>query len=770
MLILDAPLSTFVNKIAGYCIVSAILGYSDTTWAIRNSSTMVFAATMLKVIDADKNAYNSDKTSSTAISITELFRRYPPLSGFLSATLRDCVEEIESTGEIKTQMFPVLSLLSRVQSVVEGNVSASLSTDFLPLLLRCLGCKDYYIRQAAARAISTLCPECQRRHVQQELTYLLKLSTEESKPDWNKVDGFLLTAKALYRRDQEAHSGDFDILIVLARGNIPPTCRSTALSIMALHSKNAAPETERICQQVICLGNVVAMYGASHLYREASEILCTVASSKVFFAEDEGMLSQGISMLQKLFTNSLYDVRLYSVKYFKKGIYNNFDKVLERPVSTKVSTISSHLFLLLLECAVAESKRDQEESAGTHIPTLRRLTRCLLEILSYGTVDISPEEADCMWNLSCGMISRDIENPKNDFNDEEILFSGVVADGSGANLVSANAVEMMAFAGTCSPGTMIQSRLDKILRVIGQFNNPCISWRCRYSAVIALKRCCCLGDVLDTDFHLVRPLIVRYILSFLQDSDPDVRDIAARAATEYCNDARVEGGATLLPEWTLHEVFPLVFDQTEKIAETSDVSHAAEELLQVISDNSFDLIPTMDRLLIEFRRSDRGYLASIQESGDDFVNVDASRKIFEDEDPNPFQEKALLSQLAIRSLLEMFTTGHTLDISSSSNVQQLVKQCQNALGLLHDSEDAGGLVHELSRFPSVFPSLSSVIICTAVLCQFVEPKDSFQNMRGLAAQLTEHSPYLHPTIHDALLVLQEEQASIESFQPLLFLL
>jgi len=35
--------------------VSALIGYEDESWAVRNSATMVFAAAMLRVIDADKN-------------------------------------------------------------------------------------------------------------------------------------------------------------------------------------------------------------------------------------------------------------------------------------------------------------------------------------------------------------------------------------------------------------------------------------------------------------------------------------------------------------------------------------------------------------------------------------------------------------------------------------------------------------------------------------------------------------------------------------------
>ena len=61
--ILDAPLASEIRKFVGDGIISALLGYNDKSWAVRNSSTMVFSAAMLRVIDADKNASSSEHKS-----------------------------------------------------------------------------------------------------------------------------------------------------------------------------------------------------------------------------------------------------------------------------------------------------------------------------------------------------------------------------------------------------------------------------------------------------------------------------------------------------------------------------------------------------------------------------------------------------------------------------------------------------------------------------------------------------------------------------------
>ena len=56
LIILDAPLANEMREFVGDSIISALIGYKDSSWAIRNSSTMTFAAAMLRVVDADKNA------------------------------------------------------------------------------------------------------------------------------------------------------------------------------------------------------------------------------------------------------------------------------------------------------------------------------------------------------------------------------------------------------------------------------------------------------------------------------------------------------------------------------------------------------------------------------------------------------------------------------------------------------------------------------------------------------------------------------------------
>jgi hypothetical protein len=69
--VLDAPLAEDVRPFMGDAIVSSILGYDDEDWAVRNSATMVFAASIVRVVDADKNA--SETTKSGGVKVTTIF-------------------------------------------------------------------------------------------------------------------------------------------------------------------------------------------------------------------------------------------------------------------------------------------------------------------------------------------------------------------------------------------------------------------------------------------------------------------------------------------------------------------------------------------------------------------------------------------------------------------------------------------------------------------------------------------------------------------------
>jgi len=60
-----------MREFVGDSIISSLIGYTDSSWAIRNSATMTFASAMLRVVDADKNADTAfgDSVSSSSFCL-----------------------------------------------------------------------------------------------------------------------------------------------------------------------------------------------------------------------------------------------------------------------------------------------------------------------------------------------------------------------------------------------------------------------------------------------------------------------------------------------------------------------------------------------------------------------------------------------------------------------------------------------------------------------------------------------------------------------------
>ena len=821
MIILDAPLSSLISAFVGDSIISAILGYDDPSWAIRNSSTMVFAAAMLRVIDPDKNASNSDKTSSNAITLTELFRRYPPLATFIPSVLRICLEEMEYQGNVRSEIFPILLMLSRVQPAMHS--VTTFSEEFIPLLFRCLGSKDFSIRHVAARSLSNLSSKSIASNLLSDCKQHVTEVSSNATRDWNLIDGVLLAMESLdlssYKEilDNEAQRSLFGIV---NSSNFPPSCRSTALKILLSSTFVDSNTVHRACYAIARDDNVQFMIGGTLLYKTVSEALCLLSQEKLWQATDESNFKNRLAQLKDVLVNNIVDVRLYAVKIFKKGIYENIDRMRARKTlgSTMLSPtiISNGLATMLLDCVASELGRGITDTSGSHIPTLRRLSRCLLETLqSIPKSSLLSVSYELMWSISHEITEREFS-----FLTHGELSSGGKnhLESEGGNVLSSNAVEMMAIAIAMehndlltnkneSESSRIHDRMSIMLKVVDSLNDPNGSWRSRYSAALALEVCCSVlvaeKDGIATES--LRRKIMMTVLEMLQDSDPDVRTVAVQAATQlYTNrnekTASSFGHIHLLPDWTLEITFPLTFSvDSSSPCQESQQSSTTEFLQAMVLDHCRDLMDIIQNLQDEFSNTDQYYKETDGGNSDnvpklkDLVNVNTTRKIFEDEDPNPFQEKILLNQLAIQSMLRLATE----DASESpvlfplpDNTLNVLATCDSVLTRLLETQTIGGMVHEVSRYPTIFPSLHS-ILCTSATALYLlgSTKDRIEiendnlvlrlkqlqeKLRISAEKLVsidEDDPSLHPSILCALRVLKHSDGiSKPDVAKLLFLL
>jgi hypothetical protein len=768
LIILDAPLATEVGPIVGDAIVSALLGYNDPTWEIRNSSTMVFAAVMLRAIDADKNASNTDRTSNNAITITELFRRYPSLSSFLQSVMKTSMAALGDS-----RVFPILLLLSRVQPIADsGTIAAEQTSPIIPIALECLKNRQLSIRSAAARAVANLCsgdqlPLSSSSVLLEECTKVLSLGGK-GLDDWNAVHGSLLAINALTRSSSLARRlfQEMEISKQLLRfvswekdgPHYPPCCIVTAFETLvdiAVEMKTAGlrPQIEAACQHMLrLLSASEAIIGSANLAATVASGLCklTLASLWNFPAD-----SSDFERMLGLFQCDLIDVRLAAVKAFKKDIYKSIDRLLllrfkdDGRSAQYCKQILIAVARMLLQALHAELERDESpnDHVGTHPPTVRRLSRCYLEcvcgykkLIQDSNEDFSsilPKEEGLLWKISLLVTDRETST----------------SESNGENLLSANAAELMAIDISamlrCVEEHNIQldevalRKIETFVQVVARLVDPYSSWRSRHSAAVAIET----SQILIPRAKLIgmeesRKRLVLETLRMLQDSDCDVRDAASRASRQIFNEAKSsEFSSTTLPQLILEGVYPTV----HTLAHSNDEKETIDRLLRTILGNCNGILRTIAQLQDEMQHSQCG----LDSSSSSLLNVAATRKIFEDEDPNPFEERLLANMLAARTLLEIMRS-----VPNSQGQEDLLSLCRACLDVISSSK-TDDIVHDITRFPSTFVSLHSLILASAVLLH--SGRVDTAGLCAVARSIVENSSQVHPEIMKILRVLVETQ-------------
>lgn len=741
LIILDAPLSSEVAPIVGDAIISAILGYDDSTWAVRNSATMVFAAAMLRTIDPDKNASNTDRTSSKAITVTELFRRYPSLSSFLLSVMKAGISEsIKSDGrsDSHSQVFPILLLFSRVQPVAgSGMIAAERTELFIPMIIECLKSRDHSIRSAAARALANICSgdqiDCSSALMllKGRIEVLSNALSKKSQTNWNEIHGSLLAIESLIRSSDPAKKifgelkTDRTILAITdwmsSSPRFPPCCIATAIEILvyfsiAIDNVELQAETRTCCRHVLSwLDSANDSVGAAKLGAAAASGQCALLLPSLWntTAHNSGF-KQLLAELTKLLENDLIDARLAATKSFKKGIHDYLDQLLSSnsPVDFRRQTLVSIARMLLL---TLRKEMDRDESSpsslhGTHTPTVRRLSRCLLEC-SQAHTDLTGgepgdflsgigEQEGYLWNVSLQITERE------SFTGEEGLAS------NGETLLSANAAELMSIeiASDIQRSTeksgddaTFSERVSIFAKVIVRLNDPHSSWRSRYSAALAIEASSLLTSRMENHgADLWRKQMLVEILRMLQDSDLDVRTAAGRVASQMFSSASDSQASLIqLPQLILEATYSKVRD----IASADDERDFINTLINTILLNCQGVMDSIALLESEIRHSN-----DTSDSSSSLLNLSTSRKIFEEEDPNPFEERLLANQLATQTLLQTNAT-----VSNSPLQYQMLDLCFSCLGSIQNNLKTKEIVNDLTRCPSVFPAIHSLIIGSTVI-------------------------------------------------------
>ncbi|XP_026551618.1 thyroid adenoma-associated protein [Pseudonaja textilis] len=192
---------------------AAILGFTSSVWAVRNSSTLLFSTLITRIFGVKRGKdENSKKNRMTG---REFFTRFPSFYPFLLSQL----EQITSTADSKTKelklhpgLFLLLLVLSKLYpSPMDGTYSALSMASFVPLILRCGNSPVYRSRELAGRA---LVPFVMLNLVPQTVSSLLAGLPDSTDPciQQNAVHGTLLQILHLlqsYLESKQRANSDF---------------------------------------------------------------------------------------------------------------------------------------------------------------------------------------------------------------------------------------------------------------------------------------------------------------------------------------------------------------------------------------------------------------------------------------------------------------------------------------------------------------------------------------------------------------------------------
>jgi hypothetical protein len=223
----------------------------------------------------------------------------------------------------------------------------------------------------------------------------------------------------------------------------------------------------------------------------------------------------------------------------------------------------------------------------------------------------------------------------------------VVDDGRGGNRLSGNALELMGFAlsqilDNRRPRTDIDQneilhRVSQLVLAVKESTDPLSSWHVRHSAAVGIDISGILKSKALYDQEKLESFkldLQMEALNLLQDNDLDVRRAAGRAlqGAGSIKDPMIQDD---LGPWrdAMARIPLLDLEQTyHRISDEYNGLEWTERLFRAVLDACQDMEGRVQVVLEEFKGSEAGSDSMA------LLNLGTKRKIFEGEDPNPFEE------------------------------------------------------------------------------------------------------------------------------------
>eukprot|EP00903_Cladosiphon_okamuranus_P018216 g16755.t1 len=202
LVFVDATLGDDVGTYVTEATTAAVCGFENSVWAVRNSSMMLFASIMQRAVGGAKNvgplsphthsdASRRPHAARGAVTAEAFFQQHSMLHPFLLSELERATDHTAearagpgvSRVEMHPVLYPILLLLARLKAgggsngmeaeQAEGSrvgqVAATPTAAFVPLVIRCASNPHLLARVASARALAALVPPTEAQDVIIEL-------------------------------------------------------------------------------------------------------------------------------------------------------------------------------------------------------------------------------------------------------------------------------------------------------------------------------------------------------------------------------------------------------------------------------------------------------------------------------------------------------------------------------------------------------------------------------------------------------------------------
>lgn len=836
MIILDAPLAGETREFIGDCVISSLIGYQDPSWAIRNSSTMCFAAIMLRVIDADKNADttlvgSTERRTRHAATAKELFRSYPSLARVLMALIKEGNAASGHQQLVHPTLFPLLLMIARLQPLCFQKVQPDddgMLGGFVDPIIDCLGHVHHKVRLVASRSLAILCSSdsetrdgSSRGAIIDKCIGRLSYFTKTKQISHNMDHGILLALKYLLsfapQPEKYFHGNVQEAIVYYATWSrftlaSHPLCTAIALEIwynvsfkaqqlsFTMFPKQNHVELPLVCIKLIncisllsCKSSSREVSGCSFLGRVVSEITCKISFYHIFATScSSEERTKYVGIVENCFTNSNYDIMLHSVKAFKKGLYDALEKLNHDKNCTslrKIDILCSVGKLALRSIYIILNG----DTSTCHPPTLRRLSRIALEVsyeiksistqnmkdVSHGTdlsldsgfddvgknghggENLMPDSPNALFDsflrdkipkqdekyISIAEVSDFSLNQLWDISMRLLSIGGletmekkIQGDNTGGGTVLAgNALELSAFVllelrttENREASLPLSRQINVFVRLIEDATHPLSSWKVRHSAALGILTSGLMRmSQKESSIDVSRAKLYVKLLELLQDSDEDVRRAAGRALSNSMAPTvsllTLQDASLHLPmEMQTHEMFNLLLNQ--------------------LAARNKNIIKLMSNLLSEYE-----YTAS-NPKVESILNLNSERKIFEEEDPNPYEESLIITQSMV-----VMITNFPFDFSQN-NESLAVHFCglhlcyetvmRQIIEMFHKTEKCPDVAHNVTLDGNIFAALHGLILSVAVGILFGVENERVVNLADDI--LIMDTIYLHPCIKTAL--------------------